>query len=231
MPNSIALPCVIFQKYGMRALKVLLVVVSLLLANLLSAKETSDPGLHTFYGEVVLIDPAKKIIELKSAKQLFVFHYTGQTRISSTLGEVRMDKILRGTGAAVVMRVGEGNIGIATEIRFVPSPSRLQMLSLVSGKTVHGETINGAAVIKLVAYEPRSDEWSGGAPLARKNNAGLYLLSVAPDGTVTSVAVRQSSGYPELDARAEKWMKKWRFHPNSLTQVQMPMIFSQYRRY
>ena len=217
----------------MRSLAIFLlgVFLSLLPIRFISAKETSDSGLHTFYGEVVLIDPARKVIELKTAKQLFVFHYNDRTRISSTLGEVRMDKILRGTRAAVVMRVGEGNIGIATEIRFVPASSRLQMLSLISGRTVHGETICGTAVSKLVAYEPPSDEWTGGAPLARKNNAGLFILSVAPDGTVTSVTVKQSSGYPELDARGEKWMKKWRFQPNSLTQVQLPMIFSQYRRY
>ena len=216
----------------MRVPKVrLALVVSLLLTTFLSAKETPDPGLHTFYGEVVLIDPAKKIIELKTAKQLFVFHYTDRTRISSTLGEVRMDKILRGTAAAVVMRVGEGNMGIATEIRFVPNLGPMQTLSLITARTVHGETISGTAVLKLVAYEPPSDEWSGGATLARRNNAGLFVLSVAPDGTVTNVALRQSCGYPELDARGEKWMKKWRFHPNSVTQVQMPMIFSQYRRY
>jgi TonB family protein len=206
-------------------------IVTMLLVSFLSAKDAPDTGLHTFYGQVVLIDPAKKVIVIQSHKQRLVFHYNERTRISSTLGEVHMDKILRGTGAAVVMRVGEGNIGIATEIRFVPSPGRMQMLSLISGRTVHGESINGAAVIKLVAYEPPSDEWMGGARLARTNNAGLFILSVAPDGTVTSVAVRQSSGYPELDARGEKWMKKWRFHPNSLTQVQLPMIFSQYRRY
>ena len=216
----------------MRALVILLpgVFLTLLPTPFLSAKETSDPGLHTFYGEVVLIDPAKKIIELKNGKKLFVFHYTDQTRISSTFGEVNMNKILRGTAAAVVMRVGKDDIGIATEIRFVPSSSRMQMLSLMSARTARGETINGTAVSKLVAYEPPDDEWSGGASLARKNNAGLFVLSVAPDGTVTSVAVRQSSGYPELDARAEKWMKKWRFHPNSVTEVQLPMIFSQYRR-
>jgi TonB family protein len=218
---------------AMRSLAILLLTVSLGLVPIrfISAKETSDPGLHTFYGEVVLIDPAKKIIELKSAKQLFVFHYTDKTRISSTLGEVRMDKVLRGTSAAVVMRVGEGNMGIATEIRFVPNLGPLQALSLITAKTVHGETISGTAVTKLVAYEPPADEWSGGATLARKNNAGLFVLTVGPDGTVTAVTVRQSTGYPELDARAEKWMKKWRFQPNSVTQVQMPMVFSQYRRY
>jgi hypothetical protein len=207
------------------------VIITLLLAAFVSTNEASDSGLHTLYGQVVLIDPAKKVIVIQSHKQRLVFHYNEQTRISSTLGEVHMDRVIRGTHAAVVMRLGEGNIGIATEIRFVPSPGRMQMLSLISGRTVHGETINGAAVIKLVAYEPPSDGWTGGAPLARTNNAGLFILSVAPDGTVTSVTVRQSSGYPELDARGEKWMKKWRFHPNRLTQVQLPMIFSQYRRY
>jgi hypothetical protein len=217
----------------MRVPQILLVLAatSMPFLSSLSAKETSDPGLHTFYGEVVLIDPAKKIIELKSGKKLFVFRYNDQTRISSTLGQVRMDKILRGTGAAVVMRVGEGNAGIATQIRFVPNPSRVQTLALISGKTVHGETIDGIGVSKLVVYQPPPDSWLGGAPLERRNNAGLFVLSVAPDGTVTSVAVRQSSGYPELDARGQKWMKKWRFRPNTLTEVQLPMYYSEFRHY
>jgi TonB family protein len=57
------------------------------------------------------------------------------------------------------------------------------------------------------------------------------VLSVAADGTVANVAIRQSSGYSELDARAQKWMKRWRFKPNSLTEVQLPMFFTEtYRR-
>lgn len=205
----------------------LALIVTLLLARFVSAKEATDTGLHTFYGPVVLIDPAKKVIVIQSKKQRLLFFYNQQTRISSTLGQVSMDKVVRGTAAAVVMRLGEGNIGIATEIRFVPSPSWAQTLALISGRTVHGQTITGAAVGKLVAYQPASDEWSGAVPLARRNNAGLFVLSVAPDGTVASVGVRQTTGYPELDARAQKWMKKWRFKANSLTEVQLPMFFSE----
>lgn len=201
--------------------------LSLLPVSLLPAKEATDPGLHTFYGEVVLIDPAKKVIVIQSHKQRLVFHYSEQTRISSTLGQVSMDKVVRGTAAAVVMRLGEGNIGIATEIRFVPSPSWAQTLALISARTVQGQTITGAAVAKLVVYKPASDEWAGGAPLARRNNAGLFVLSVAPNGAVASVTVRQTSGYAELDARAQKWMKKWRFKANSLTEVQLPMFFTE----
>ena len=202
-------------------------IVTLLLVSFLSARDAPDTGLHTFYGQVVLIDPAKKVIVIQSKKQRLVFHYNEHTRISSTLGEVRMDRVIRGTHAAVVMRLGEGNVGIATEIRFVPSPSWAQTLALISGRTVHGQTITGTAVAKLVVYKPASDDWSGAVPLARRKNAGLFVLSVAPDGTVASVGVRQTSGYPELDARAQRWMKKWRFKANSLTEVQLPMFFTE----
>lgn len=207
-------------------------LVTLLLTSLLSAKEPADPGLHTFWGYVILIDTGKKLIEIEtSKKRRLLFHYNAQTRISSTLGEVKMDKVIRGTAAAVVMRVGEGNAGIATEIRFVPSNSWTQTLALISARTVHGDTINGAPVGKFVAYQPESDSWTGGLSLARRSNAGLYVLSVAPDGTVTSVAVKQSSGYAELDARAEKWMKRWRFKPNSVKEVTLPMYYTETYRH
>lgn len=202
-------------------------LVSLFFVSFLSAKETSDRGLYTFYGQVQLIDPARKVIVIQGRTQRLVFHYSEQTRISSTLGEVHMDRVVRGTAAAVVMRLGEGNIGIATEIRFVPSPSWAQTLALISARTMQGQTINGAAVFKLLVDRPETDAWSGGAPLARRDNAGLFVLSVAPDGTVTNVAVRQTCGYPELDARAQRWMKRWRFKPNTLTEVQLPMFFTE----
>jgi TonB family protein len=202
-------------------------VLTLLLATFLSAKDVPDTGLHTFHGQVVLIDPAKKVIVIQSHKERLVFHYNEHTRISSTLGEVHMDRVIRGTNAALVMRLGEGNVGIATEIRLVPSPSWAQTLALISARTVHGETINGAPVGKFVVYKPEAAGWAGGAPLERRNNAGLFVLSVAADGTVANVAVRQSTGYSELDTRAQSWMKKWRFKPNSLTEVQLPMFFTE----
>jgi hypothetical protein len=118
----------------------LLVVVSLLLTSFVSAKDASDSGLHTFYGEVVAIDQAAKVIQLKNGNQRFLFHYNDQTKMSSSSGHFRLDRIVRGTGAAVVMRVGEGKAGIALVIRFVPESSELKSMTL-SAKTVHGETI------------------------------------------------------------------------------------------
>ena len=97
-------------------------IVTMLLVSFLSAKDAPDTGPHTFYGQVVLIDPAKKVIVIQSHKQRLVFHYNEQTRISSTLGEVHMDRVIRGTHAAVVMRLGEGNVGIANRDPFRPLP-------------------------------------------------------------------------------------------------------------
>lgn len=210
---------------------IVLLVVASLLTSFVSARAASDSGVHTFYGEVVAIDRAAKVIQLKNGKQRYLFHYNDQTKMSSASGPVRLDHILRGTGAAIVMRVGEGNAGIALVIRFVPEPTGLKSMRLPSARTVQGERIYGNALKNFVAYEPPADEWTGGATLARRNNTGLFLLSIAADGSVSNVTLRVSTGYPELDARAEKWMKKWRFRPNSLTEVLFPMYFSQYRRY
>jgi hypothetical protein len=201
------------------------IVISLFLTGSVSAEEASDSGRHTFYGEVVAIDQVAKVIQLKTGNQRFLFHYNDQTKISSTNGHVRLDRITRGTGAVVIMRVGEGSVGLAVVIRFVPDASQSKALALISAKTVRGETIRGIAVSNFVDYEPPTDAWSGGATLENRKTPGLFVLSVAPDGTVLSATPRQSTGYPELDARAEKWMKKWRFHPNSVTEVQLPMYY------
>jgi TonB family protein len=205
------------------------VIVTLLLAGFVVATGASDTGKHTFYGEVVAIDQAAKVLQLKTGNQRFLFHYNEQTKIVGTNGPVRLDRITRGTGAVVVMRVGEGNAGLALIIRIVPDANRMQSLTLISARTVRGERITGIAVSNFVDYEPPADAWSGGATLETRNNPGVFVLSVAPDGTVSSVTTRQSTGYPELDARAEKWMKKWRFRPNSVAEVQLPMYYYHYR--
>ena len=205
------------------------IVISFFLSGFVSAKEAADSGLHTFFGEVVAIDQGAKVIQLKTGNQRFLFHYNDQTKMSSYTGHVRLDRVLRGTGAVVIMRVGEGNVGIAMAIRFVPDASDLKTLSLVSAKTIRGDTVSGIAVRNFVDYEPPPDGWMGGAGFERQHNSGLFVLSVAPDGSVSGVTVRKSTGYSELDTHAGKWLARWRFRPNSVTQVQMPMSYSQYR--
>jgi TonB family protein len=216
---------------GMRFPIALLVVGSLLLSGFVAANGATDSSLHTFYGEVVAIDQARKVLQLKSGNQRFLFHYNDQTKITSTSGPVRLDRILRGTGAAVVMRVGEGNEGIALQIRFVPNANKDATLTLISARTVRGENVKGIAVSNFVDYQPPTDAWSGAQTFETRKNPGVFVLSLAPDGTVSNVTLRVSTGYPELDARGQRWLKKWRFRPNTFTEVQLPISYYYYRHY
>lgn len=193
-----------------------------------AAKEISSSPLHTFYGEVRAVDLAAKTITIKSGGRILVFHVTDETKISSRFEYVRLDKVQRGQGAAVVMRLGEGNIGIAVNIRFDADASLAKSLALFSARTVRGEMISGIAVNNFIAYQPPAEAFVRGLDLG-PNKARMFRLSVLSDGTVASATPYVSFGYEELNARAVKWLKKWRFQPNSVTEVRVPVSWSRLR--
>src|SRR6267143_519072 len=200
------------------------VVLGLLAPDFASAKDSSAP-LHTFYGIVKAVDLAARTITLKSGGKSFLFHITNETKISGRQGYASLDKIQPGQGAAVVMRLGERGVGIAVMIRFDPTAGTSNYLALYSARTIHGEMISGMAFNNYVVYEPPSDAWMTGITYELKH-ASMFVLSVRPDGTVADARPIQGLGYPELDARAVKWLKKWRFRPNSVTEVRMPLGYT-----
>jgi TonB family protein len=206
------------------------VVLSFLAPDFASAKTDSSAPLHTFYGIVKAVDLAARTITLKSGGKSFVFHITSEMKISGPQGYASLDKVQPGQGAAVVMRLGEGGIGIAVMIRFDPAAGTANYLALYSARTMHGEMISGIAFNNYVVYEPPLDAWSSGITYEVKH-ASMFVLSVRPDGTVSDARPIQGLGYPELDARAVKWLKKWRFRPNSVTEVRMPFGYSERRNY
>lgn len=185
------------------------------------AKAASSAPLHTFCGEVKAVDLAAKTITIKSGGKSLVFHVTDETKISSRNEHIRLDTVTRGQGATVVMRLGEGNVGIAVMIRFDADASLSKYLSLFSARTTRGETISGLAVNNYVAYQPPDDGFSRGLDFGMRR-LGMFLLSVQPDGAVANVTSLKSLGYEELDVRAAKWLKKWRFRPNNVTEVRIP---------
>lgn len=206
-------------------------VLSFLASGLTLAKEdSSSSSLHTFYGIVKAVDLAAGTITLKSGGKSFVFHVTNETKISGRDGYASLDKVQRGQGAAVVMRVGERGSGIAVMIRFDPVAGTANYLALYSARTIHGEMISGIAFNNYVVYEPPADGWLSGIKYELKH-ASMFVLSVRPDGTVAEAKPIQGLGYPELDARAAKWLKKWRFRPNSVTEVRMPFGYTQTRHW
>lgn len=185
--------------------------------------------LHTFYGVVTAVDPGAKTITIKSGGKSFVFHVRPETKISSFNSHVRLDTIQRGEAARIRMRLGERGIGVAVDIRIEHDATNAKISALYSAKTVQGENISGVAVANFVAYEPPAEGWVRGLDYGKTRGA-MFLLTVQRDGTVADVKPISTLGYEELNARAMKWLKRWKFRPNSVTEVRMPIIFSQTRR-
>lgn len=121
------------------------IVLSSLIASTAWAQAPSSAPLHTFYGEVKAVDLAARTITINANGKSFVFYITNETKISSFNGYINLAKVQRGQGATVVMRLGEGNKGIAVQIRFENDANWSKVLSLYSARTVRGEMISGLA--------------------------------------------------------------------------------------
>jgi hypothetical protein len=189
----------------------------------------ADSGsLHTLYGEVRAYNPATKIMILRSNGQDLSFSVTNETHLSSYYGHVSLDKITRGSGATVTIKVDERGHGVAVHIRLEPNTNLAKSLALQSVRTLSGEVISGMAFNNYVVYRPPTDAWMGGVPF-ESTRQSMFVLSVQRDGTVSEVKPLRGLGYPELDARAAKWLKRWKFKPNSITEARLPMSYWQTR--
>jgi len=195
------------------------------LADVATGKAASSEKGFAFYGDVVAIGPHS--ITVKSGGKRLVFQITEETKISGRDRPLHLDQIKPGDGATVMMKLGPGNVGIAVQIRVDVGASLSKSLQLYAARTTNGTVVSGIAINNYIAYRPQDDGWMGGATLARAQNDGVFLLQVRPDGTVSEVKMVKSMGYDELNLHAIRWFKQWRFHPNSVTEVQMPMSYFQ----
>ena len=205
------------------------ILAAALILGIAFARSITAAQLHTFYGDVKAVDVAAKTITIKSSGKSFVFHVTKETRMTSRRGPIRLENVQRGQGAAVVMRLGQGGIGIAVNIHFDLGPSAASMQSLYGVKTTGGEIITGMAVNNYVVAKPPDEAWVTGITYERLR-ASMFVLTIQRDGTVADVKAVQGLGYQELTERALRWFKKWRFRPNSVVEARMPFGYSQSRR-
>jgi TonB family protein len=190
-----------------------------------TGKEASPDKGFAFYGDVVAIDP--HLITIKSGGKRLVFQITEETKISGRDRPLHLDQIKPGDGATVMMKLGQGNVGIAVQIRVDAGWSISKSLKMYAARTTSGTVVSGMAINNYIAYRPADDGWMGGATLERAQNDGVFLLQVRPDGTVSGVKMVKSMGYNELNVHAIRAFKGWRFHPNTVTEVQMPMSYLQ----
>ena len=120
------------------------------------------------------------------------------------------------------MRLAEGNSGLALKVRLDGNPGAAKALSLLVARTTGGETISGVAVANYILHETSSGAFlrATGPPAGRD---GVFVLSVQPDGSVGSVTAAKSLGSDEMNQRAARLLRQWRFKPNTVTQVQVPI--------
>jgi TonB family protein len=203
------------------------VAFALLTTGVVSGNQDSSDKYHTFYGDVIAINPSS--ITIKSGGKRLVFQINSETKIGGRDRPLQLDQIKPGDGATVVMQLGKGGVGIAVRVWVDAGTSLSSSLKLYAARTVGGGVISGMAINNYVAYQPPYDGWSGGPTLDQSYHAGVYLLEVRPDGNVGTVKVVKSMGYSELDLHAIRWFKRWRFKPNSVTEVQMPLSYMQSR--
>ncbi|MEO5719259.1 MAG: hypothetical protein ABIR29_11925 [Chthoniobacterales bacterium] len=193
------------------------------------AETKSAKGSAVFYGVVQAVDLANKTFTIQAQGRSYLFHYDEQTKISREGGYIRWETVKAGLGAAVLMRVGEGNVGFAVQVRFMNDNGRAEGTKLWVARTIKGETISGPAVENYVLSEPAPFSFSGGAGygLTGKygSRSGVFHLTVRPDGSVAEVTVAKSLGDDKMNLRMAAWLKKWKFRPNSLSEVQIPMSF------
>ena len=179
--------------------------------------------MHHFFGEVQAVDLAARTLTIKSGGRPLVFHYNRATKISSFHGHISWDRVRPGQGAAVAMRLGEGNIGVAVAVRFQHSAAYENLLSLYRARTLGGEVVSGVALANYIAHEPRSDRGYSRATENFLSATGVFKLGVRRDGTVAAVVPVKSLGNKDRDKYAADWLNEWRFRPNSVTEVQMPV--------
>lgn len=197
------------------------------LPDLAPGKEASSGEYYSFYGDVLAVDPHS--ITIKSGGKSLVFQITEETRISGRNRTVSLDQMKPGGSATVMMRLGQHNAGIAVRIRFDTEANVSKSLKLYAARTTSGKVVSGMAINNYIAYRPSDDGWMGGATLERAYSEGVFVLQVRPDGTVSEVKMVKSMGYNELNVHAIRWFKQWRFQPNSVTEVQMPISYLQSR--
>jgi len=89
----------------------------------------------------------------------------------------------------------------------------------------HSVTIPPEKVGEVAISHPTPD-YPAQARAQHLSGTGVFELQVSPEtGEVTSVTVASSTGHPILDRAAIKTLKHWKFRPQTVTHVKLPITF------
>jgi TonB family protein len=88
-----------------------------------------------------------------------------------------------------------------------------------------GEIPRVSAARKLAIYAPRPMV-PAEARAKHLKGAGVCIVYVRPDGTVSRAVMNPSTGQPLLDKASIDAFSRWRFVPHALTKVKIPIRYT-----
>jgi hypothetical protein len=183
--------------------------------------------LFVFHGKIKAVDTAARTFTLQAKKQSYVFVITDRTRIVRNGKAQKFADLKQGQLAEVEMQIGPGGKGMAVSVKLGFYTSReldiraeeLKWQSWFSATTPSGKTLYGRDFVRLIAHLPLWEPIA--VPTSGPVSAGLFRLSVRPEGTISNVEILHSTGDKRLDEWTMRWAKKWRFRPNSVVQARI----------
>ena len=200
-----------------------------------NAEAAATHKIYVFNGRIQGVKPAARSFTFTGDGKSYEFTVTPETRLTRKGKPVPFSTLLAGEDAEVEMKVGPGGKGVALSIklttrergpipRSAPTLDGPMMDSLCAGTTPGGKRLGPQELKPLVTHF----EW----PKATHSvigylriKPGVFLLSLAADGGVASVEVLQAIGHRGADADAVKALRKWRFRPNSVREVRVPVQY------
>jgi TonB family protein len=209
-------------------------VLSLIVSVQMRAALDANNKLFVFHGKIRAVDTAARVFTLQTNKQNYVFVITDQTMITRNGKAQQFADLKPGQPAEVEMQIGRGDKGMAVSVRLIRNSYQLdyrvrelqlqsQLQSLFAATTPSEKTISGTELSRLVVHKPRFEPIWHGPSYGPSTRLDVFLLSVRPDGTVSNVEVLRATGYDMLDKPTTEWITKWRFRPNSVVQVRVPI--------
>ena len=76
-----------------------------------------------------------------------------------------------------------------------------------------------------VAVDTPRPEYPYKARANGHEGAGIFRLAVQPNGAVSNVTTKKSTGFAELDECATAALRRWRFKPGAAEYVEVPVTF------
>ena len=157
----------------------------------------------------------------------FVFRVRETTKITDRSGApLTFDNISSGAAIDVVARHGAGNTWTALTIKVKRGE---RFAEFATGKTLQGQTVTEPNLNAFIVYRPPGELINRNIDFGETH--GLFLMTVRADGTVANVTTLRSMNHAELNRYARSWLMKYKFKPNSLTEVRVPLGYKTFRRY